>query len=308
MRPVLVATLTATVVLGGISLGAQESTRSLVDSETFDLRSINTVVKYSKMVEVTAEVDGKLTDLSFEEGDDVAADQVLATVNATAAELAVRLKEAEEKVAALNAANEVNMQDAVNTKEVAIAEANSFKELHRQRATSYWEMKTKELEAKRATLRVDLATMQQQSAKAEYVAKRSEREMAEFEVTRREIAAPFAGYVEERFAERGGWVQAGTPIARIVHLNRLRVQGDLDALRYPGRVTKGTPVQIAVFNRGVQQEPVTINGVLDFVSSEIDINGHYRVWVEIENQRLPGGDWAVKPGMDAEIVVLPRGQ
>jgi hypothetical protein len=36
---------------------------------------------------------------------------------------------------------------------------------------------------------------------------------------------------------------------------------------------------------------------------EIDINNRYRVWVELVNTRTANGDWLLKPGMRAEIII-----
>lgn len=71
-------------------------------------------------------------ELRFEEGDTVDEGVILAVIDDTAAALALELKKAEEKEAILNAANEVNLEDAKNSEELASAEAEAYKELRRE--------------------------------------------------------------------------------------------------------------------------------------------------------------------------------
>ena len=267
------------------------------------IRAENCMVKFIHNVDVPAEVEGKLVDLKVDEGDRVSQGDVLAVVDDTAAELTLELKQAQEKEAELNAMNDVNLKDAQNAEELAQAEAESYRELHQKGATPYYEMKKKLLEAVRADLRIDLAEMNMKIAKAQYLAKRHERELAEFELTRRRITAPFDGYIESRIAQLGEWVQPGSPIAQLVQLDRLRVEGDVNALKHAGEVTVGTPVTVRVYSSTSPETAIEMPGKIGFVSSQIDLNNRFRVWVELENRRVANGQWAIKPGMKAEILV-----
>ena len=127
----------------------------------------NCVVQYINKVDVPARAEGTLTVLKVDEGLIVANDEVLAVIDDTAAKINLALKQAEEKEAILNATNEVNLNDAKNSEELAKAEAQAYEELRRERAIPYWELEKKKLEAERALLRIDLAEMQKSIA--EYV-------------------------------------------------------------------------------------------------------------------------------------------
>ncbi|WP_442508305.1 efflux RND transporter periplasmic adaptor subunit [Novipirellula sp. SH528] len=268
-----------------------------------EIRAENCMVKFINNVNVPAEVEGKLMELKFDEGSTVAAGEIMAVIDDTQAKFALELKKAEEREALLNATNDVNLKDSKNAKDLAVAELEAFKELRREGAIPFWELEKKRFEATRAELKIDLAEMQMQIAKVQFKAKESERQMAEYEVKKRRITAPFAGYIESRIAQLGEWVQPGSPIATLIQLDQLKVEGDIDALRYPGQVVKGTPVQVLVYREANNENPVAFDGQIDFVGSEIDLNNHYRVAVNIENKQL-GGQWMVKPGMRAEIIVL----
>tara|TARA_R110002049_G_scaffold4601_3_gene31780 strand:+ start:42351 stop:43256 length:906 start_codon:yes stop_codon:yes gene_type:complete len=262
----------------------------------------NCVVKFIRQSSIPAEVEGKLTELLIEEGDDIQAGQVIAIIDDTQAKLALELKQAEEKEALLNATNEVNLKDARNSEALAEAEAESFKELHQQNAIPYYEYLKKRLEAVRATLRIELAEMQMQIAKVQYKAKENEREMTEHQLSKHQIKAEYGGYIETRNAQLGEWVQPGSPIATMVMLDRLRVEGVMDALRYRNRIYKGAPVDVLVYNGSPDGKPVSLSGKIGFVSSEIDMRDRVRIWVDVDNRR-DGETWLIKPGMKADIVV-----
>jgi len=276
-----------------------------------ELRAENCIVKTIQSVRVPAGAEGRITEMMAIEGSNVAPGDLLALVDDTQAKLALNLRKAEEREAELNALNDVNYRDAENSERSAKAEAEAYKELRRQGAVPYWEMEKKILEADRATLRIELAELQQAVAKVQYVAKRSERELAEYELTRRSVVAPFGGFIENRMSQLGEWVQPGSPIVQLVQLDKLRVEGDIDALRYPGQIIRGTPVKVMIHANARRSESsasdaITVDAKIGFVSSEIDLNHRYRIWVEVENQQV-GDEWVFKPGMEADILVIPSG-
>ncbi|MEC7679207.1 MAG: biotin/lipoyl-binding protein, partial [Planctomycetota bacterium] len=155
------ATLTANPVCWSQQAEAPEpSPGEVIEAE-------NCLVQYISKVKLAARSEGVLTELHFEEGDTVKMGQLIAVIDDTAAALAVALKLAEEKEAVMNAANEVNLEDALNAEELASAESEAYKDLRKEGAIPYWEMEKKRLEAKRAQLRIDLAVMQKKIAEVQ---------------------------------------------------------------------------------------------------------------------------------------------
>ncbi|NND99771.1 MAG: HlyD family efflux transporter periplasmic adaptor subunit [Pirellulaceae bacterium] len=270
------------------------------------MRAENCLVGYINKVDIPAESQGKLDAIKIEEGMIVKSGDLIAVIDDTQARLALDLKKAEEEEAILNATNDINYKDAVNSEKIARAEAESYKDLHKEGAAPYWDLQKKILEADRAHLRIGLAEIQMKIAKAQYFAKRADLRIAEDEIQRRKIVAPFDGFIEKRDAQLGQWVQPGSPIATLVQMDKLKVEGDIDALRYSGRVMKGTPVQVRVYHNANASKPHVIDAQITYVSTEIDLNNRYRVWAEIPNQSV-GDDWMIKPGMRAEIII-PGGQ
>ena len=250
------------------------------------------------LVEVPAEVEGVLTELKIEEGDEVRTDQIMAIIDATVADLTVQLKEAEEAEARIKASDDVNLRDAQNNKELADAEAAAFAELRLQGAIGKWDAKRKKLEANKQDLRIELAELDNRSKRVQVIIKQTELKIANEEMAKRRVESPVDGFVEQRLAQKGQWVQPGTPIAKVMRMDKLRVQGDLNGLNYPGVVARGMPVRVEI--KTSADATTRFDGRLGFVSMNIDAYGNHRVWVDIENRR-EGDGWLIKPGMDAEI-------
>ncbi len=312
-RTTSIVFIAAATLVGDWALAQPPASTGQQRSSIGELRAEakNCMVKTIQNIRVPAGAEGRITEMMAIEGSNVNPGDVLALIDDTQAQLALRLRQAEERETELNALNDVNYRDAVNSEELAYAEAEAYKELRREGATPYWEMEKKILEADRAKLRIELAELQQNIAKVQYVAKRTERELAEHELTRRKVVAPFAGFIENRVAQLGEWVQPGSPILQLVQLDRLRVEGDIDAIEFPGQIARGTPAKVRIYTNarrssGETDGAIEIDARIGFVSSEIDLSHHYRVWVEIDNQQV-GEEWVFKPGMEADIVVYPAG-
>ena len=279
--------------------GEEDETR--IDQGT--LRAEAVEVKYINKVDVPARSDGVLIELGIEEGDTVDADQVLAKVDDLAARLTVDLKEAEEAQARHKATDDVNLRDARNNRELATVEAKAYRQLASEGAKPEFEARRKLLEAVKQGLRIELAQMEQKTRKIDVYVKQKELDIAEEQVARSQIKAPATGYIEQRFANEGQWVQAGTPICTLIQMDRLKVEGKISGLDHPGQVIVGQPVEVQI---ETSMDDVTrVDGVLRYVSMEMDVNHQHRVWVEVENRRV-GDDWLIKPGMQGEILLRVR--
>jgi multidrug resistance efflux pump len=292
----LVAAIAVTTVCANAS--AQQSSPG--SQQEGEIHAHTVFVQYIDKTPIPAQAEGALLKLNFQEGDLVNEGDVLAIIDDTAAKQAVELKKAEKKEAELNAANDVNIRNARNSYDLADAQAKAFIELHKEGAAPFWEMKTKEFEADRAKLSIEMSEMDMKVKAVQMIAKRTELEMAEFELTRRNVKAPLTGHIEERIAQTGQWVRPGDPIATLIQMDKLRVEGYVDALRYPGQIRKGSPVRVIVQTE--DEKAIKFNGKLGYRSLEINSNQEYRVWIEIANQRV-GDDWLLKPGMKAEIII-----
>ena len=272
-----------------------------------DSRVSGCLVHFINRVDVSAEVDGRIAELPIDDGSTLAKGELMAKIDDTASKLTLTLSQAKEKEAVLNASNDINLRDARNSRELAIAQYESARELFNKQAVPRFEMLERQLEAERARLKIELAETQLKQAEAQYLAARAELNLAEFEVTRRRVVAPFAGVVDNRVAQLGEWVQPGSPIATLVQMDRVRVVGVVDVVQSDVEVAAGMPVRVHVEVRRTQRKPEVFDGVIGFVSADLNLNQEARIWVDIENRKNALGGWLVKPGMSATIDILPGG-
>ncbi len=267
------------------------------------LRIPNCLVQFINKVDIPAEVDGRISELPIDDGSSLASGETMAVIDDTASRLQLSLAQAKLKEAELNASNDVNLRNARNSRELAVTQYESAKELFSQRAVTRFEMLERKLEADRATLKIELAETQMKQAEAQYLAARAELNLAEFELTRRRVVAPFEGVVENRVAQLGEWVQPGSPIATLVQMDRVRVAGVINVVETEGEIVAGMPVSVQVEVRGPRREPESFDGIIGFVSVDLNLNKEARIWVDINNRKNPAGGWVVKPGMGATMQI-----
>ncbi|PEN10389.1 efflux transporter periplasmic adaptor subunit [Longibacter salinarum] len=106
-----------------------------------------------------------------------------------------------------------------------------------------------------------ISAIEFEQIQAEYNRTKAALEEARQRVDKTRITTPFAGSVEERFVERGEQVSPGTPIARVVGTNRVRVRAGVPE-RYANDIQQGTSVTLDFrrYGAGVRKSTVTFTG------------------------------------------------
>ncbi|MEM6471347.1 MAG: HlyD family efflux transporter periplasmic adaptor subunit [Planctomycetota bacterium] len=296
----------ATLCLAAIAVASLSAQTPNFSADSRGILVENCMVGFVNKTKVPAEAQGKLVSLKVEEGMTIKKGDVLAIIDAKQAELGLELKRAEELVAKIAAQNDINLRDALATEEIASAEAKTMEELHERGAAPYWEMRKKQAEADRAKLRIELAQLNEKTAMAEYRVKEFASKLAMYEIEMRTVRADFDAFVENRYAQLGEWMQPGSPIVELVQMDKVRVEGFVNAISYAGQVRRGAPVRVIVTVGGTVADPVRkqLVGEIGYVSTELDLNERHRIWVEIPNERV-GDGWLIKPGMAATMEILP---
>lgn len=118
-------------------------------------------------------------------------------------------------------------------------------------------------------------------------------ELAKLRLSKRSVRSPLQGEVVGLLRNRGEWVEAGTPIARVMRLDRLRVEGFVPAARGVRRlVGRQARIQLPGSN-------VIVTGVVTYVSAEVDsVNEQVAIHIEFDNQ-----DLAFRPGESVRAVI-----
>jgi len=119
--------------------------------------------------------------------------------------------------------------------------------------------------------------------------------LAKLQLDRRRFIAPFVGTIVAVDQQSGEWVEAGTTVLRIIQLDRLRVEGFIDAT-LAAESLSGRTVMIRFTSASSLPE---VEGRITFVSPEIDsLNQQVRIRAEFDN---PGH--RIRPGLVASMKI-----
>jgi multidrug resistance efflux pump len=149
---------------------------------------------------------------------------------------------------------------------------------------------------------MDVAALQADVAEAE-------KRAAQVSLDHRRITAPLSGEVVELSRHEGEWVQPGDTVLRLVHFDKLRVEGFLNARDFSASEIQHRRVEVSVALAHDKIEPVA--GTVVYVRPLIETGGQFLVRAEVpnrwdptlKNRRGQDGDWVLKPGMTANMKI-----
>lgn len=265
-----------------------------------ELRVESALVTLIEHVDVPAKEAGVLMEIAVREGEAVTTEATLAQIDDHQANLAVRKAEAELDIARRQADNELKYLFATKSAEVARAELKRSKESVEKysKSVSQTELDRLKLLVEQSELEAQQAKHDQAVARLTATQKEVELESARHNVERRRIAAPIDGIVVEVKRQLGEWVEPGMAVARVVRMDRLRVEGFIPAREAASDLT-GRPVKLVADLPG--HPSAEFAGKIVFVSPEINpVNGQVRVWAEVENR-----DQLLRPGLKPVLVIQP---
>jgi multidrug resistance efflux pump len=295
------AALLASVILVAAQPAKQPNAQNVTDK-----RLDKFVVTLIEDVQVPAREPGVLVALDAKKGQLVNKDDVLGRIDDSDAQIRKLMADSELKSTQEQAASDANLKAAEATIGVALAEYDGSRRI-KERA----EQAVSEFELRRLQLTHERSVYQADNARVEYAVAQHARNKAaaqlqavENEISRRIVTSPINGVVVDKFRNVGEWAQAGEPIYRIVQMDRLRVEGMLKVTEYMPEDVAGSPVKIFVItSQGHQEEE--FDATIDFVNPVVDPSGEFLIHAEFDNPRKPNGQWRVRPGLDAEIMILP---
>jgi multidrug efflux pump subunit AcrA (membrane-fusion protein) len=261
---------------------------------------------------VPARESGALTVLDARKGQVVIRGQVLGRVDDSDAQIRKVIADNELKVAEATAASDAELQAAVATIGVAKAE---WEGSVRTRAMA--DNAISEYQVRRDKLTYDRSEYQAETARVEHEinqltrgARMAQLEAVENEIQRRQIEAPIDGVVIDRFHNVGEWAQPGEPIYRVVHMDRLRVEGMISASDLtPEELTARPEITFYVKVPRTAENPrgeIELRAKIDFINQVVDQSGEFLISAEFDNPRKETGStvqWAVRPGLEAEAVL-----
>lgn len=255
------------------------------------------------------------------EGLEVSQGQLLGQIDDRMEEKLKKVAEYKLAVAEKEAGNDVSVRYARAAKDVASAELDQVKQANDRHpgSVALSEVRRLALALRQAELQIEQSQHDLDINKVSVSVREAELEVADMQLDRRRIVAPFDGIIVERYVDVGEWVRPGDPVLRIVRINRVRIKASVNATEVlPSevtgqRVTVKLPADGSVpVPQGAAEQPV--QGQVVFVSPLVDADGRFDVWAEVDNvwlapdrSRPSEGYWLLRPGLTVEMDVALKG-
>ncbi|MCP4655275.1 MAG: efflux RND transporter periplasmic adaptor subunit, partial [bacterium] len=243
------------------------------------------VVVTREVVDLAAEIEGRLEEIRVRVGDRVKRDQSIATLDTRTLSHQLTMERA-----ALRTAE-------ANQRKIAL-EADRAAQEHRRRLALEDLVSREETESSR--FQSESAAMSLEVAEAEVAQVEARIEQLDTRLALSEIRAPFNGTVAARYLDPGALAAAGTPVVRLINtenlLTRFAVSPEEVATFRPG-----TPVRVEIESPAIATE-----GTVDHLAPEIDAASQM---VFIEARLTPAaGEQPIPSGAIARVSVQRPGE
>jgi macrolide-specific efflux system membrane fusion protein len=293
---------TASLVLTAILASQLGSDRSPLGQDEVGVE--HCVVSQIDDAKLPAQEAGMLVELAVKEGDLVKEGDVLGKIDDTDALDRKRAADYELNVAKEKATNDALVRLQAKLIELYKAEYEQSLAINKRSpgTISESELRVQRVRWEKAVLDAVVEDMNFKIAGLEQQVAEVKVETVENELERRVLKAPYDGVVVQIFTKRSEWVREGDPVLWLVRMDRLRVEGFVNADEVAPHEVYGAAVEITVDLVGETVE--TIGGTISFVSPIVESNGDYRVWAEVDNPEGQGTyPWLMRPGIEADMVI-----
>ncbi len=266
------------------------------------------LVVASEDVQIPAKAAGQIVELKVNEGDRVETGAILAVIDDELSQRRKETAQAEFEAAKAQAESDAEVRSAdarsrYYAEEYAVNEKLKQKEVASQselrKIKVQWENAIADVDASRVTLNI---------AKLTQAVKEATLAQTAVEVKNYQVDAKLRqqGLVEvvEVMKHVGDWVQLGEPIFRLVSMEEVRVQGQLNIGDFSPEEVAGQPVQIEIARTlGGKKTVRKVPAKLDYVSSVVEADGSYRVWAKVRNVETAPNVWLLLPGTNVDMIV-----
>ena len=262
------------------------------------------LVSLVEEAKVPAREAGVLMELAVREGDVVRKNDVIAKIDDDQPQMEKRKAQAEYDQALAKAQSDVDVQYSEAAEKVAEAEYKKALESHTKVPGSVTEVERDRLalNEKKSELQIDQARLEQRLAALAAQSKEVEVLAAENSIGRRLIKSPLDGVVVQVFPHQGEWMQPGDPLARVVRVDKLRIEGYVDSSRFGPDKVRDRPVTVEVMLADDRKE--TFKGRIMVTSPMVESGGDFRVVAEVENRQDPNSQqWLLQPGQTARMTI-----
>lgn len=263
------------------------------------LKFDNAVVALIDDVSVPALDSAQVTEVLVKPGQKVAKGEVIARLDIRQLETQRAVIEAELKIAQQAAESEVNIRYARKSTDVAQRVLQRSREANTlvSRSVTATEIDRLRLEAERSELSIEQAEVEMESLRMQIELQQKRLAVVEQQIQDRTVTSPINGMIIDISVSYGEWAQVGQTVARVVELNKVKVQalaaGDAIDSSYTGKKVVVTAVL------PISKEKVEFEGVLTFVNPEITpATGLLQLTAEIEN-----AESKLRPGQKVSMLI-----
>ncbi|MBN1393767.1 MAG: HlyD family efflux transporter periplasmic adaptor subunit [Pirellulales bacterium] len=263
----------------------------------------NCLLSLDEEAEVPAQEEGVLKEIPVREGQQVARGELLVQLEDSVPKMQYLVAGYKLKVAEKEAADDISIRYAKVAEQVAEIEYLQAEEANRKVKGAVPLAEVRRLLLKHREMKLSIEKAEKELVIAALRVKVSEAELkaAEALLKRYQIVAPLDAVVVELSRHEGEWVQRGEPVMRLMRMDRLRVEGYVNAEEFRVAEIQDRPVTVAVtLARGKKE---SCPGRIVYVKPSIEAGGEFLVRAEVENRRGGGGEWVLVPGMSAEMTI-----
>ncbi len=253
-------------------------------------------------IQVPALEAGALTSVAVAEGDFVAQGQLLAQIDDRQPKLDKMAATLQRDAALAKADDDIEVRFSQAAFAVASAELERAVSIDRKSpgGVTQQEIQKLQLAKHRDELQIERSRLEMRIAKMNADVHQAAVASADDALLRRQIISPIDGVVVTLFHERGEWVAAGESVLQLVRIDRLRVEGFLNATDISPAEIAGRPVAAEV--QISQGRTARFTGRVVFISPLVQAGNKYRARAEVEN-RTENGQPVLRPGMTAAMTI-----
>jgi len=253
------------------------------------------VLKTVEVTSVAAQVAGVLKMVHVREGDRVHVGASLGIIDSKSSDLQLERSKVALDVAQKNLENTIDIDLA--RKNFAVAENEYARALESNKVVSdvypAVEVERLKLVRDRAELEVSRAQFTKEIARLECVKSEIEHKQLVDLIGKHTISSPVSGMVVALEKRTGEWVEPGAVTVRIVEIDRLRIEGFLNAEQADMELLhRDANVELVLAGK-----PMKTTAKLVFISPEVNpINSQVRVFLDIDNS-----DGKLRPGLRPRV-------
>jgi macrolide-specific efflux system membrane fusion protein len=253
-------------------------------------------------VDVAAPKEGLLKEIAVKEGQSVKEGEMLAKVDDSEVEAALEVTKSQLATAQAEADNEVSILYAQAAFRVAQAEVQQAQEANAQQPNTFSrsEVLERQLKARQYELQIQQAQHEKKVNGLKAEEKQADLKAAKVEVDLRVVKSRLDGIVVNRYRNQGEWVKPGDPVVRVVRVDRVRVEGMLDAKKYLPEDVNNQPVTVTLdLPNG---KPASFPGTVVYASEIVEAGMQFLIHAEVVN-RQENGFWMLRPGLTVQMSI-----